>query len=187
MIETSGISAKTFLVTLISIFSLVSCRPSESPTDFIGMTATEVRDRFGPDVRVVYVQRGVSNPRDFTGEILLSPFVIRHRVTHREYAAFVYCQVKNGVIERCSLNEVDDPSDELLRWFPGKALEDIPIEFYVQMPLPSTLPGWVPLREYDGDIKNFNGLLYLNRGRYIHFLRFNNGRCNSLESEVGSL
>jgi len=174
------------MASLLASLFIASCMPSENPIDFIGMTAKEVRDRYGSDVRVVYVQRGVSDPKAFSGDILLSPFSIRHRVPHREYAAFVYCQVSKGVIERCTPDEVDDPEDELLKWFPGKALEEIPVEFYVQLPPRPFLPGWVPINEYVGDLEGFNGLLYVNRGRYIHFLRFNNGRCNSLESEVGS-
>lgn len=178
--------AKLIPVVLAGVFLvLLGCRTDESPLKYIGMSAMDIRDQYGPDVRVVYVQRGVPDPRTFSGEILLSPFTIRHRVTHREYAAFVYCQVKEGSIEYCKTDEVDDPSDELLKWFPGKKLDEIPVEFYVQTPPPSVLPGWTPIKEYNTDLKNFSGVFYLNRGRYIHFLEFSDGECVGVKSEVG--
>lgn len=177
--------AKLIPVVLAGVFLvLLGCRSDESPLKYIGMSAAEIQDQYGDIASVVYVQRGVPDPATFSGEILLSPFTIRHPVKHRALAAFVYCQVKEGVIASCTPREVDDPTDELLNWFPGKPLDEIPVEFYVQTPPEPGPSGWSPLKEFQGDLKDFNGVIYLDKGRYFHFLVFKKGECVGVESEV---
>lgn len=166
----------------IAAIILSSCSSDKDPRSLLGKSLDEAQVAFSDSGSVVYVRRGVAHPDTYSGQILLSPYAIRQPVKERLYAQFVYCNVKAGTILDCQYEFKPNSSVEIIEWFKGKALEDVPLEFYVEAPDDTSI-GWIDLDSFTKSRDNFNGVVAFHGTQNLYFLRFYDGECVGVEVE----
>jgi hypothetical protein len=161
---------------------LLGCNSDKDPRSLLGKSLGEAQIALSDSGSVVYVRRGVADPNSYSGQILLSPYAIRQPVKERLYAQFVYCNVKAGKIVDCQDDFKPNLNVEIIEWFRGKELADVPLEFYVEAP-DDTLVGWIDLDTFTKSKENFNGVVAFHGSENLYFLRFYDGECVGVEVE----
>lgn len=163
-------------------FFLSSCHSAPNPLNLQGKTLSAIQEITGDKGTIIYVRRGVTDPRTYSGYILLSPYVIRHPANSSGVTSEFWCRVEAGKIQTCTGLHIPTPRPRLLDWFPGKQLTEIPAEFYLQS-AGSDSHDWKRVETFSGDLEDFSGLVAFFVQGATYYAEFWKGKCSAVRVE----